>query len=388
MNILYLTTNPNLGSTARILQSWVTLGPREGIRGRVAARGPGPLADWLAAEGVPHRVDPMPLPDRQRPLPGLWHAWRLARWARRGGVQIIHCNEHDLYPFGALLKRMLNLPIVCHVRFRISRPFCEWAFRGERAPDALLWTSRQQREDSAEAIEGIVPPERQRILYLGLDLETYGTMAAGREATRASWGVRPGEIVVGTASALKPVKRIEDFIGLVAELARRDERVVGVVAGDAMPGDEAYGESLRRMAEARGLGRRLRWLGHLEPVEPFHHACDVFVSTSEYETFGNSVCEAMACRRPVAAYRGGSVHEVVGDTGLVVETGDLPALVDAVARLVESPELREGLGAEGRSRVAERFNPSVGVRELAGVYRAILAGREVAEEIPCTSGSR
>lgn len=387
MNVLYLTTNPNLGSTARILQSWVTLGPREGIRGRVAVREPGPLADWLAGEGVPHRVDPMPLPDRRRPWPSLWHAWQLARWARRGGVQIIHCNEHDIYPFGALLKRMLGLPIVCHVRFRISRGFCEWAFRGDRAPDALLWTSRQQREDSAEAVEGLVPPERQRILYLGLDLETYGTLSDGREATRAAWGIGPGEVVLGTASALKPVKRIEDFLRLVAELARRDPRVVGVVAGDAMPGDEPYRDALRREADALGLGRRLRWLGHLEPVEPFQHACDVFVSTSEYETFGNSVCEAMACRRPVAAYRGGSVYEVVGDAGLVVETGDLTALVDAVARLVESPALREELGAEGRSRVAERFNPLVGVQELTGVYRAVLNGHEVAELTPCISGS-
>ena len=44
-------------------------------------------------------------------------------------------------------------------------------------------------------------------------------MADGRERTRAGWDIRPDEVVVGTASAFKPVKRIEDFIRLVAELA-------------------------------------------------------------------------------------------------------------------------------------------------------------------------
>src|SRR5262249_34271699 len=154
-------------------------------------------------------------------------------------------------------------------------------------PDALLWTSRQQRDDCAEAVSGIVPEDCQRVVPLGLDLNTFGTMATSREETRQRWGVLPGEVVVGTASALRPIKRIHEFIELVTRLAQQDQRVLGVVAGDAMPGDEAYRQQLLRQIRESGLGRRLKWLGNLEPVEPFHHAIDIFVSTSEYETFGN-----------------------------------------------------------------------------------------------------
>lgn len=376
IKVLFLTNNPNLGSTARILQSWLVLGRRDGLQGWVIAQRPGDLSAWLAAEAVPHRVDAMPWPDRRRPLPSLWHAWKMARWARRAGIEVIHCNEHDVYPFGLLLRRMLNRPLVCHVRFRLSRPFSEWAFSGSgRRPDALLWTSRQQRDDAAAAIEGLVPPDRQQVVYLGLDLAMFGTLAAGRGPTRRAWGVGPEEIVVGTASALKPIKRIEDFIALVAELARGDDRVVGAIAGGVVPGEEAYGEELRRRAEAAGLGHRLRWLGHLEPIEPFYHACDVFVSTSEYETFGNSVCEAMACRCPVVAYRGGSVQEVVGDAGRVVETGDLPSLTAVVRGLLPRPDVRAELGRRGRDRVAEQFEPARSLQQLKQIYQSLLPGR-------------
>jgi glycosyltransferase involved in cell wall biosynthesis len=271
---------------------------------------------------------------------------------------------------------MLNRPLVCHVRFRISRPYCEWVFGGvRRQPDALLWTSRQQRVDSASAIEGLVPLDRQQVLYLGLDLGMFGTLAGGREQTRRDWDVRPGEIVIGTASAWKPIKRIEDFITMVAQLAHDDVRVVGAIAGDVMPGQEAYREELLRRIASTGLGRRLRWVGHMEPIEPFYHACDIFVSTSEYETFGNGVCEAMACRRPVAAYRGGSVHEVVGDAGWIVDTGDLPALTAAVRELVCHPSLREGLGARGHRRVAEQFNPVKSLQQLKRTYESLLSRR-------------
>jgi len=132
---------------------------------------------------------------------------------------------------------------------------------------------------------------------------------------RREWGFGPEDVILGTASALRPAQAYRGFRRARVQLAREDPRVGGVLAGDAAPGDESYRDQILQRIAASGLGRRLRWLGNLEPVEPFYHAIDIFVSTSEYETFGNSVCEAMACRRPVAAYRGGSVHEVVGDAG-------------------------------------------------------------------------
>lgn len=374
MNVLYLTNNPNLGGTARILQSWLTLGNQAGLGGQVVLQRGGPLRDWLAANGVDHRVSPMRWPDRRWPLPSLQEAWALARWTRRFGADVIHCNEHDVFPFAALLRRLLNRPLVCHVRFRVTPEFCRWAFGGRRRmPDALLWTSQQQRADCIAAVGDHVPPDRQHLVYLGLDLGSFGTRPDSRDATRHSWGFAPEEIVIGTASVLQPRKRIEDFINLVARLAQEDPRVVGVIAGDADAGNEGYRDTILRQIQGTGLGRRLRWVGHLGGIEPFHHACDIFVSTSDYETFGNSVCEAMACRRPVAAYRGGSVHEVIGDTGLVVENGDVPALTAAVRRLVQDRGLRDELGERGRRRVATHFDPAASFRQLRRIYESLEA---------------
>ena len=120
-----------------------------------------------------------------------------------------------------------------------------------------------------------------------------------------------------------------------------------------------------------GLERDCLWLGNLEPVEPFLHAIDVFVSTSEYETFGMSICEAMACSRPVAVYRAGAPGEVVGDAGLVVETGDLTGLVEAARTLIDNADLRSTLGQRGRARVEAVFNPRSSLQTLARLYRSL-----------------
>src|SRR5262245_55663154 len=100
MNVLFLTANPNLVSTTRLLQSWLLLGHYHGIRGRVVVTQAGDFSRWLAAETVEHRVWAMPNPERRHPVRTLWTAGRVARWARRQQADVIHCNEHDLYPFG------------------------------------------------------------------------------------------------------------------------------------------------------------------------------------------------------------------------------------------------------------------------------------------------
>lgn len=371
VRVLFLTDNPNLGSTARILQSWLPLAPRLGVQCAVVAPPGSKLLPWLAAENVPAISDSMPWPNRRWPFPGLWHAWRVARWARRQKIDLLHCNEHNVYPFALLVRRFLPRPMVCHVRFRLDPGFAHWAFSGIRHPAALLWTSRQQQADSAAAVEGLIPEERQHIVPLGLDLNKFGARARIRDDVRKKWGVRPDEIVIGQATALRPRKRIEDFVELIARLARDDRRIVGVLAGDIVPGDEEYRAKVLKQISDSGLGRRFVWLGNQDDIEPFYHGIDVFVSTSEYETFGNSVCEAMACRRPVAAYEGGSVREVVADSGIIVPTGSLDELTVAVRGLVENQPLAAALGESGRRRVADVYDPARSLGQLRDIYHTI-----------------
>ncbi len=371
---LIITNNPNLSSTARVMRQWLSAGDGRPLIGCVATRAEGELSAWMQTQGIPCHITPMPMPSKRWPLPGMWHAWRLAHWARQQGVNIIHCNEHDVYPFALMVKRLLQLPIVCHVRFRISAPFCKWAFGSpQRRPDALLWTSRQQQLDCADAIEGIVPLDKQHTITLGVDLDGIGEIAPLRAAARKQWGVGDDQIVLTAACALRPIKNLDHFVDLVAQLARDDSRITGLIAGGVPQGFEGHRDELVARIRATGLGDRLRLLGHVEPIEPLMAGTDLFVSTSEYETFGNSVCEAMALGTPVVGYEGGSVQEVVGATGKIVKTGDRAALTQAVKELIADEFRRKELGKAARERVATTFSPAQSLRKLRSIYASILA---------------
>jgi glycosyltransferase involved in cell wall biosynthesis len=375
MTVLYLTNNPRLAGTARILLSWITLGAGQDVQSCVAVQSRGTLSEWLDAHAVPLIVTPMPWPDGRRPLASLMAAWRLARWARRRGVALIHCNEHDVYPFATLVRRFLRVPLVCHVRFVIDREFTTWAFRGWKRPQALLWTTEQQRHDSSEAIQGVVPDTLQHLIRLGPDAAVFNPDSQARAAARLTLGLGDDAFAVGMASALRPIKRVGDFIDLVEDLGRSDSRVVGLIAGGVVPGEEQYAEEIERRLRQSPLAARLRWVGHLEAMAPFLRALDLFVSTSEYETFGNSVCEAMACRVPVVAYAGGSVAEVIGDTGAVVATGDLAALTVASRLYASNAAVRTEAAMRGYLRATGDLSPQTSYSRLLAVYDALVEPR-------------
>lgn len=108
-----------------------------------------------------------------------------------------------------------------------------------------------------------------------------------------------------------------------------------------------------RLAERAGVGGQVVFFGPRPDATPYYQAADVLVLPSEYETFSLVAHEAAACGLPVVATAVHGVVNLVGpdQAGLIVGR-DPDQLAAALLRLADSPELRMGLGAEGRRRVA------------------------------------
>lgn len=117
----------------------------------------------------------------------------------------------------------------------------------------------------------------------------------------------------------------------------------------------------------------LRSLGQREDVGGLLRGCAVFVQPSRSEGLGMAVVEAMMLGRPVVASRVGGIPEVVQDDGVLVEPGDVDALVEGIlaARNI-SAERR----ARGAARVCRDFSTAAMVAgALAVVDRVLRSGR-------------
>ncbi|MER5858827.1 MULTISPECIES: glycosyltransferase family 4 protein [unclassified Streptomyces] len=174
-----------------------------------------------------------------------------------------------------------------------------------------------------------------------------------------------GELIVGYVGRLAPEKHVELLAGV-----------------DAMPGVRLVvvgdGPSRPQLTEALPgavfLGRRTG--GELARI---FASLDLFVHTGPFETFCQTVQEAMASGVPVVAPAVGGPLDLVahGRTGLLVPPRDAAAVHDAVRELAADPARRAAYGTAARAMVEGRTWAAVGDRLIAH-YDDVLATRKTA----------
>ncbi|MEV5883525.1 glycosyltransferase family 1 protein [Streptomyces sp. NPDC052020] len=171
-----------------------------------------------------------------------------------------------------------------------------------------------------------------------------------------------GELIVGYVGRLAAEKRVELLAGVQG---LEGVRVVVVGDGPRRPALE------RDLPDAVFLGRRTG-----DDLARIFASLDVFVHTGPFETFCQTVQEAMASGVPVIAPAAGGPLDLVahGRTGLLVPPGDAAAVRDAVWTLAADPGQRAAYGAAGRAAVEGRTWAAVGDR-LIGHYADVLALR-------------
>ena len=100
---------------------------------------------------------------------------------------------------------------------------------------------------------------------------------------------------------------------------------------------------------------------------------DIFVNSSNVESFGVNIVEAMACELPVVATPCPGPKEVIdnGVTGVVLKDWNPEGLAAELVKLVENPKLREQYGKAGREKVLREYDWSKNVETLIGIYQQV-----------------
>jgi glycosyltransferase involved in cell wall biosynthesis len=136
---------------------------------------------------------------------------------------------------------------------------------------------------------------------------------------------------------------------------------------------------VREHAHARGLDGRVTfagWLNGAALAEAFDDASVVVVPSRWPEPFGIVGIEAMAHARPVVAFRVGGIPEWMDDgvTGHLVEPGDVRALSQRLATVLEHPADAAAMGARGRARVERDYTAPTHLNALLPIYGQLHAG--------------
>lgn len=323
----------------------------------------------------------------------------VARDLDRQACDVVHLiNFSQFVP--AIKARHPRTKVILNMR-------CEWltqldptmiAGRLERA-DLVLGCSDYVTQE----IRASFPPlaERCRTLHNGVDVERFSPLASPPLASLKARTGRQRILFVGRVS---PEKGVHELLEAFARLLAHQPETELVIVGPAevrLPREYllALTDKLRirrlesfyteksessYLEDLRGMVRSLELEGHVTFAGPVPHgeladhyrAADLFVFAPIWdEPFGVPPIEAMAAGVPVVATRSGGISETVvdGETGLLVEGGDVAALAEAMRRLLADDDLRLGMGRAGRQRALALFSFDRVARDLARHYAELAA---------------
>ena len=172
------------------------------------------------------------------------------------------------------------------------------------------------------------------------------------------------ENLVVCAARLMPSKGQDVLISALALAsgAAASVRVEFLGTGPAL-------ESLRRLAEAKGVAARCHFVGlvsHDQVLARMAHA-QVTILPSRQEAFGLVNVESMSVGTPVIASHLDGIREIIRDglDGFLVPPGDAEALAEKLSLLIEDQDLRQRLGRSARQRFLETYEDTSVVRKQA-----------------------
>jgi glycosyltransferase involved in cell wall biosynthesis len=248
--------------------------------------------------------------------------------------------------------------LICptHMLWKLGRRPCErpqcWRCQMAAGRPPQLWRSTRMRERYSAHIDLFLAPSR-------FAAEMHAARGFSRPMAElpyftdravADWqtpGVRPHErpyfLFVGR---LEPPKGAHTLIDAWEKVNDADLLIAGTGTQEA---------ALRRRAAANP---RVRFLGALPQSDLgalYFHSLACIVPSLAYETFAIVIIEAFSRKTPVVVHDIGPPPEIVRESGGGFVYRDERELLDTVARIENSPELRAELGEKAYGAFRQRW---------------------------------
>jgi glycosyltransferase involved in cell wall biosynthesis len=313
------------------------------------------------------RLSPLSLPgaevvDRRIPVHVLNFLWHWAEWppveALAGHVDV----AQSLHP--------LLLPARRAVRF-ITVHDLDFLDHPERTSGEIRRDYPKLARSHARRADGVLVPSNytasQVVSRLGVAADRVTVfppvILSGRPRTEPPPG---GPVLfVGT---LEPRKNVAGLLAAYARLVASHADMPQLVLVGRVPAAE---ESA--LSAAAAANSRLELRGYLPDKERarLYRVASMLVLPSFDEGFGIPVVEAMSAGVPVVVSNRGSLPEIAGDAGLVVDPDDPAALASAMERVLTDADLRRRMTDAGFRR-ARTFDAAAAARRVLDAYRAAI----------------
>ena len=303
------------------------------------------------------------------------------RLIRERRADIIHTLDHRSDLVGAIAAKITGRPVVA--TFMGWTNFPAGSARARLYPavnrlahkycDAVISDSGTMAAQVNQGKGG--PPVL--VIHGGVDLTRFTTDV--RADFRSKWFDDPHVKILGMAGRIHPVKGQLEFLQAAATILGRHPQCRFVIVGEVPPRYEGYKQTLMRFIDEHGLQSRVVLTrADKEQMPAVMASFDILVAPSFTESFSFTLIEGMAMEKAVVTTDVGGTHEMIahGETGVLLQPGDVVGLTQALLGLIDDPEKASALGRRAKEHVRRELNVNVMASRTLNVYKEVVAWRE------------
>jgi glycosyltransferase involved in cell wall biosynthesis len=288
----------------------------------------------------------------------------------RQQTDILHLHGYGATTFGRIAGQMRGLPTILHEHANLTNtPWFQKIADRLLAPatDLAIAVSKSTAEFVITARQ--MPPERVKVVYLGVPLEEFSRNRTVQEIAEArhDLGALPGEFIVGTVTRLHDSKGNSYLVEAAAAVLRERPKTRFYLFGEGPLRPE-----LEAQAQALGLGDRFVFGGFTRDVARTVSAFDISVFPSLWEGTPLTVFETLAMGKPMVATDADGLLDVLrhDHDAVIVPRRDAAALARGIVRLIDSPEDRARLSVHARV-TGRQYDIATFVRKMERLYEIL-----------------
>jgi len=279
------------------------------------------------------------LKSRHRYDPGA--ARTLADLVTRAEIDVLHVHGYRAMITAAVAGGALGVPVVKTehglpepggglvdgMKSRLNRWLDGWATRRADATVCYVTADIMSRNTR---VHRDLP---RKVVYNGIE-------PLDRAATTRPVELEPEHVNVGIVGRVSTVKGISYALQALAKDDVPERIRLHVIGTGPLTGN------LQQDVVTQGLGERVRFHGFRRDIYDWLAHVDALLMPSLHEGLPYTLLEAMSLGTPVIASRVGGLAEVLseGETGLLVDVGDVDGIARALTRLAEDRDLAATLG--------------------------------------------
>lgn len=321
----------------------------------------GPAAWWQCLAVISKARDTS-LSEKVRLLALVFVAGKLVGLARTKSWSHIHvhscADSANIAMFASLLSKV-SYSLTLHGPLTDYGPNQEqkWHF----STFAIVITKKLYEEVN-NCLAGHLP-HKIEIAPMGVELSRFH-----RKTAYSAWNGSDA-CHIFSCGRLNRCKGHADLIVAIDILRKRGFNANLQIAGEDEQGGSGYRQELEKLIEQLSLKNCVSLLGAVSEdiVNESLEKAQVFALASWHEPLGVAIMEAMAMEMPVVVTGSGGVKELVDDgiDGLLVEPEAPEQLADAIANILQNPELALSLSRESRKKIIAKFSHRRSAETLA-----------------------